>query len=83
LVLCTPGLRLSASAQEPQITTSDAPCAGTIANDSNGTFSTRINLLGTVAGVAEMSGTQTTTNIPNNFASRNIRVGEDFTGYKK
>jgi uncharacterized repeat protein (TIGR03803 family) len=70
LVLCTLGLRLSASAQEPQITTFDAPRAGTIANDYNGTFSTGINLLGTVAGVVEIGGTQTTTNIPNNFASR-------------
>jgi uncharacterized repeat protein (TIGR03803 family) len=70
LVLCTLGLRLSASAQEPQITTFDAPRAGTIANDYNGTFSTGINLLGTVAGVVEIGGTQTTINIPNNFASR-------------
>ena len=70
LVLCTLGLGLSASAQEPQITRFDAPRAGTIANDYNGTFSTGINLLGTVAGVVEIGGTQTTINIPNNFASR-------------
>ncbi|MFZ0802687.1 MAG: choice-of-anchor tandem repeat GloVer-containing protein, partial [Terriglobales bacterium] len=70
LVLCTLGLGLSASAQEPQITTFDAPGVGTIANDYNGTFSTGINLLGAGAGVAEMGGTQTITNIPNNFASR-------------
>ena len=78
LVLCTLGLGLSANAQEPQITTFDAPGAGTIANDYNGTFSTGINLLGTVARVAEMSGAQTTTNnIPKNFASRQrgYRIG--------
>ena len=77
LVLCTLGPGLSTSAQEPQITTFDAPGAGTIANDYNGTFSTGINLLGTVARVAEISGTQTTTNIPNNFDSRQrgYRIG--------
>jgi hypothetical protein len=70
LILCALGPNLSASDQELQITTFDAARTGTIATDYDGTFSTGVNPLWTVVGAKELGGTQTTTNIPNNFASR-------------
>ena len=48
LALCTLGLGLTASAQEPQIIKFDAPNSGTV--PYTGTFSTGINLLGAITG---------------------------------
>ena len=49
-VLCLLVLCSGASAQEARIITFDAPGAGTVANNFNGTFAAAINALGTVAG---------------------------------
>ena len=50
IVLCALFLSSVVSAQEPRIVSFDAPGAGTVANNFNGTVATAINALGTVAG---------------------------------
>ena len=50
VVLCALFLSSVVSAQEPRIVSFDAPGAGTVANNFNGTVATAINALGTVAG---------------------------------
>src|ERR1019366_7480958 len=53
LALCMLGLGSTASAQKPRIVSFDAPGADTNPGDNNGTYPQGINLLGTVARVAE------------------------------
>jgi hypothetical protein len=50
LALCTLGLGLSTSAQEPHIITFDAPGADTTTGSFNGTFASGMNIRGAVTG---------------------------------
>lgn len=57
VVLCTLGLGLSASAQEPRIITFDAPGADLKPGDYNGTYPSGINDFGVIAGSYQSADT--------------------------